>query len=270
MIVLVLAAAALLSALPGLGGAAPLQKGGKGKGGTGKATPAERIKVAKDFKVELLYTVPRGSQGSWVSLCVDPQGRLIASDQGGAGLFRITPPAPGGDAADTRVEKLPADISGAQGLLWAFDSLYVMVNGAGRGKGGRRPNGLYRVRPANPGGELTDVQLLHRLQGGGEHGPHAVVLAPDGKSLFCVCGNDTRLTQVSGSYLPKVWGNDNLFPMLATFSGVVPPAGCIYKVDPDGQKWELWSAGYRNHYDAAFNRHGDLFTFDSDMEWDMN
>ena len=28
--------------------------------------------------------------------------------------------------------------------------------------------------------------------------------------------------------------------------------------------------GYRNAYDLAFNRQGDLFTFDSDMEWDMN
>jgi putative heme-binding domain-containing protein len=245
-----------------------LQKGGKG--GTGKATPAERIKVAKDFKVELLYTVPRDSQGSWVNMCVDPEGRLIASDQGGAGLFRITPPALGGKTADTKVEKLPVDISGAQGLLWAFDSLYVMVNGGGGKKGGGRPNGLYRVRPSMPGGELAEVQQLHTLQGGGEHGPHAILLSPDGKSLFCVCGNDTKLTQLSGSHLPKVWGNDNLFPMLATFGGVVPPAGCIYKVDPDGKNWELWSAGYRNHYDAAFNRHGDLFTFDSDMEWDMN
>ena len=70
--------------------------------------------------------------------------------------------------------------------------------------------------------------------------------------------------------LPKLWGDDLLFPYIARFSGVVPPAGCIYRVDPDGKNWELWSAGYRNPYDAAFNRHGDLFTFDSDMEWDMN
>ena len=28
--------------------------------------------------------------------------------------------------------------------------------------------------------------------------------------------------------------------------------------------------GYRNPYDLAFNRHGDLFTYDSDMEWDVN
>jgi putative heme-binding domain-containing protein len=250
----------------------PFQMGGGfgGKGGigagTGKATPAERIKVAKDFKVELLYTVPRAAQGSWVSMCLGPQGQLIVSDQGGAGLYRVTPPPIGGRAADTRVEKLPALISGAQGLLWAFDSLYVMVNG-----GGGRPNGLYRVRASKPGGELDLVQHLATVPGGGEHGPHAVLLAPDGKSLYCVCGNDTRLySPLAGSLLPKLWGDDLLFPYIARFSGVVPPAGCIYRVDPDGKNWELYSAGYRNPYDAAVNRHGDLFTFDSDMEWDMN
>jgi putative heme-binding domain-containing protein len=249
-------------------GLTPGQPPGKGGAGTGKATPPERIKVAKDFRVELIYTVPRDRQGSWVNLCALPDGGLIAADQGGAGLFRITPPAIGGKAEDTKVEKLPADISGAQGLLWAFDSLYVMTNGGGKGKG--RPNGLYRVRASKPGGDLDTVEQFRVLQGGGEHGPHAVVLSPDGKSLFCVCGNDTRLTGLSGSFVPRLWGDDNLFPMLARFSGVVPPAGCIYKVEPDGKNWQLWSCGYRNHYDAAFNRHGDLFTYDSDMEWDVN
>ncbi|HWY86841.1 MAG TPA: hypothetical protein VNX28_08960, partial [Gemmataceae bacterium] len=244
-------------------------KGGKGlDAGTGKATPAERIKVAKDFKVELLYTVPRAVQGSWVSMCVGPRGQLIVSDQGGAGLFRVIPPPIGGRAADTKVEKLPAQISGAQGLLWAFDSLYVMTNGGGKGG---QPNGLYRVKASRPGGELDSVQHLATVPGGGEHGPHAVLLAPDGKALYCVCGNDTKLfSPLAGSMLPKIWGDDLLFPYIARFSGVVPPAGCIYRVDPDGKNWELWSAGYRNPYDAAFNRHGDLFTFDSDMEWDMN
>ncbi len=28
-------------------------------------------------------------------------------------------------------------------------------------------------------------------------------------------------------------------------------------------------AGLRNHYDIAFNALGDLFTYDSDMEWDV-
>jgi putative heme-binding domain-containing protein len=52
--------------------------------------------------------------------------------------------------------------------------------------------------------------------------------------------------------------------------GVLGPGGCIYKVDPDGKNWELVSTGFRNEFDAAFNRFGDLFTYDADMEWDIN
>src|ERR1044071_9359592 len=51
-----------------------------------KATPVGRIKAAKDFKVELLYSVPGDTQGSWVNLCVDGKNRIIASDQYG-GLY---------------------------------------------------------------------------------------------------------------------------------------------------------------------------------------
>ncbi len=61
------------------------------------ATPAETLKVLKDFKVELLYSVPKETQGSWVNMCVDPKGRLIVSDQYGP-LYRITPPSIGGKA----------------------------------------------------------------------------------------------------------------------------------------------------------------------------
>src|SRR5579864_8199541 len=58
------------------------------------ATPPDRIKIAKDFKVELLYSPPK-SQGSWVSMCADPKGRLIVSDQYDGGLYRLTPPPVG-------------------------------------------------------------------------------------------------------------------------------------------------------------------------------
>src|SRR5688572_488695 len=77
--------------------------------GENKATPTSRIKAAKDFKVELLYSVPGGEQGSWVNLCVDPKGRIIASDQYG-GLYRFTTPAPGESLDPAKVEKVPAQI----------------------------------------------------------------------------------------------------------------------------------------------------------------
>ena len=39
-------------------------------------------------------------------------------------------------------------------------------------------------------------------------------------------------------------------------------------MDPDGKNPELVAAGERNTYDIAFNADGELFGFDSDMEWD--
>src|SRR5262249_54600473 len=39
--------------------------------------------------------------------------------------------------------------------------------------------------------------------------------------------------------------------------------------DPDGKTWEVFSIGYRNEYDFAFNADGEMFVYDSDMEWDM-
>ncbi len=32
---------------------------------------------------------------------------------------------------------------------------------------------------------------------------------------------------------------------------------------------ETFAGGLRNSYDIAFNRRGDLFAYDSDMEWDL-
>ena len=38
----------------------------------------------------------------------------------------------------------------------------------------------------------------------------------------------------------------------------------------DGKDFEVYSSGYRNIFDAAFNRDGELFTYDADMEYDFN
>ncbi len=232
------------------------------------ATKPETLKVAKDFRVELLHSVPKDKQGSWVNMCVDPKGRLIVSDQYG-GLFRITPPAIGRKAEDTKIEKIPAPIGEAQGLLWAFNSLYVVVN-----RGDRYQSGLYRVRDTLGNDTLNSVELLRKIDGAGEHGPHAVLLHPDGKRLVVVCGDGTKLTKFNQTRVPTNWGEDHLLPRMPDgrgfMRGVLGPGGAIYYVNPDGKNWELISVGYRNEFDAAFDKRGDLFTYDADMEWDMN
>ncbi|MFO0847533.1 MAG: c-type cytochrome [Gemmataceae bacterium] len=254
--------------------AEPQKKDRKGKKDAPKvpakpsfATPADKLKVAKGFKVELVYSVPRDTEGSWVSMCHDPKGRLVVSDQYGS-LYRITPAPVGGDPKATKVEKLTVDIGMAQGLLYAFDALYVVVNAPNKG-------GLYRVTDTN-GDDMPDkVELLRPfLGGGGEHGPHAVLKHPDGKRLTVVCGNQTRIVDFDTTRVPPHWGEDHLLPRVPDgngfMKGVLAPGGFIFNCDPMGKNVELVSTGFRNEYDAAYNRDGELFTYDADMEWDYN
>jgi putative heme-binding domain-containing protein len=231
------------------------------------ATASQRaFNVLPGFQVELLYTVPKGSQGSWVSIAFDNKGRLIASDQGAKGLYRITPPPIGSQLA-TRVEKLTAKITSAQGMLYAFDSLYISVNG---GPG----SGLYRARDTNGDDQYDEVKLLKKIQGGGEHGPHALRLSPDGKSIYLVAGNHTNPPEkFDSSRMKPNWSEDLLLPRQwdarGHARGKLAPGGWVAKTDPEGKTWEIISNGYRNSYDMDFSPEGELFVYDADMEWDF-
>jgi putative heme-binding domain-containing protein len=233
-----------------------------------EATPVASMKVKEGFKVELLHTVKAATEGSWVASCFDDKGRMIVSDQYG-GLFRVTLPAIGGKPEDTKVEPIPVQLGEAQGLCWAFDSLYAITNS------GKYPRGLYRVTDTNKDDTLDKVEPLRLFPNqGGEHGPHAVLPGPDGKSLYVVIGNQTPMTEMNESRVPKHWAEDNLLdpPLIGRgfMREVMAPGGWIAKTDKDGKNWELITSGFRNEYDAAFDKNGSLFTFDADMEWDFS
>ncbi len=247
-----------------------------GKGG-GKRPPASQvatdpaeIHVPPGFKVELLYTVPKAEQGSWVSMTVDKKGRLICGAQNG-GLFRLTPPAIG-SSDKAIVEPLDAEIGGAHGLLYTHDSLYVMVN-ENVVKG--MAHGLWRLKDKDGDDHFEKPVLLSDCNGGGEHGPHSMQLAPDGKSIFFNCGNHTKLPAnlaISRAAM-KSWDEDHLLPRLwdgnGHARGILAPGGYICKTDLDGKKIELFCAGFRNEFDFAFDANGELFAYDADMEWDI-
>lgn len=237
--------------------------------GENTATPISRIKAAKDFQVELLYSVPGGDQGSWVALCTDPKGRIIAADQYG-GLYRFTPPAANQPLDPAKVEKMPAEIRAANGLLWAFGALYVGVNDYER----KIPSGVYRITDTNGDDQLDKVEMLRAIKAGGDHGVHAILPSPDGQSLFLISGNNADLTDCDTSRVPKNWGEDHVLYRMPDGRGHnrdrLAPGGNIYKFSPDGKHWEHYANGFRNIYDGAFNRDGELFTYDADMEYDFN
>ncbi|MDZ4289757.1 MAG: family 16 glycoside hydrolase, partial [Prosthecobacter sp.] len=238
--------------------------------GENKATPVERIKAPKDFKVELLYSVPGGDQGSWVNLCTDDKGRVYASDQYG-GLYRFTPPAAGQILNPRDVQKVPTDIRAVNGMLFAFGALYVGVNDYEQ----KIQSGLYRITDSNGDDQLDKVELLRGIDSKGDHGVHAVVLTPDGKGLYLICGNNAILTETAAtSPVPKLWGDDHLLPRMPDGRGhnrhVMAPGGIVYRVSPDGKQFEIFASGFRNIFDGGVNRDGELFVYDADMEYDFN
>ena len=238
--------------------------------GENKATPVSRIKVAKDFKVELLYSVPGVEQGSWVNLCEDPKGRLYVSDQYG-GLYRITVPALGQPMDPKAVEKLPIDIRAVNGMVFAFGALYVGVNDYEA----KIPSGVYRITDTN-NDEIPDkVELLREFESKGDHGVHAIIPSPDGKSLFLISGNGAKPTKwADNSPVPSNFGEDHLLPRMPDGRGfmrdVMGPGGTVYRFDPEGKNFQAYATGFRNIFDGAFNRDGELFTYDADMEYDFN
>jgi len=234
--------------------------------GLQSAVPNGVFQLPAGFQVEELYTVPKGEQGSWVSIAFDDKGRLIASDQGGKGLYRITVPKIGSEEP-TSVEKLSIGLSSAQGMLYAFDSLYVSVNG---GPG----SGFYRLQDTNGDDQFDKMEKLAEFRGGGEHGPHAVRLGPDGKTIYVIAGNHTDPpTGFSSSTIPRNWSEDHLLPRQwdarGHAAGKLAPGGWIARTNAQGKEWEMFSIGYRNPYDFDFNADGEIFAYDADMEWDM-
>ena len=244
--------------------------------------PRGVFEVLPGFQVEKLFTVPKDKLGSWVCIAFDNKGRLLASDQGGNGICRITLPAVGTttDAPGATIVE-PLDFSkcefqptGAQGMLYAFDSMYFSVNG---GPG----SGLYRAKDLDGDDQFDECIKLKDFRGGGEHGPHSLRLSPDGKRIFVIAGNHTDPPFKAGeeltdrnysSRIPTNWGEDLLLPRMWDANGhargKLAPGGWIASTDPDGKTWEIWSVGYRNPYDMAFNADGELFAYDADMEWD--
>ncbi|HMC26320.1 MAG TPA: c-type cytochrome, partial [Verrucomicrobiae bacterium] len=51
-------------------------------------------------------------------------------------------------------------------------------------------------------------------------------------------------------------------------AGKRPPGGFLLRLDADAKNVELVAAGMRNTYDFDFSPEGEIFCFDSDMEWD--
>lgn len=229
------------------------------------ATPTKAFRLPAGFEIDLIYEVPLKEQGSWVCITSDKKGGLLASDQYGK-VYRVTPAPVGAASSETKVEPLGIDIGMAQGLLVTKDGLYVDVN-AGENAG------LYRFQDTNNDGTYDTKEYLIPLNGGGEHGPHAIIEGPDGR-LYLAAGNQTQLPKrIDASRVPRHWSEDHMLGRMPDgrgfMAGVPAPGGFILSFNPDASDIEIVATGFRNQYDIDFSPTGELFTYDADMEWDV-
>ncbi|PQJ28183.1 PQQ-dependent sugar dehydrogenase [Rubritalea profundi] len=153
-------------------------------------------------------------------------------------------------------------MGGALGFLYAFDSLYMSSM-----------KGLYRIRDTDGDDQYDEFKLLKKLGVGYEHSAHSIIKSEDGKALYLVTGNHTAVPAGVENLQPPVWQKDSLLTAMPDTMGhavsIKAPAGWICRISPDGEKWEMIASGFRNPVDLAINQQGELFTFDSDLEFDV-
>jgi putative heme-binding domain-containing protein len=97
-------------------------------------------------------------------------------------------------------------------------------------------------------------------------------MGPDNK-IYVMNGNHTDVPPGLANDSPhRNYKEDLLLPQQwdgnGHAAGRTAPGGYVLRTDAEGKHWEMVLAGFRNAYDLAFNADGELFTFDSDMEWD--
>ncbi|MEO0474605.1 MAG: heme-binding protein [Planctomycetota bacterium] len=231
----------------------------------------EGLTVKDGFLVEKLFDTDKQLHGSWVAVCKGPDNTLFVTSQYAnrnkkkeKTLFTIKPPAIDDLDGQTEVIAHPLNMNGAQGVCYAFDTLYIMETGVG----------LVTAKDTDGDGLYDAKDVLIEMKSGGEHTTHAIVPTPDGKGLFLVAGNYVPLPELTSSRPVKgLWAEDHVLAQNHDGRGHASdkraPAGWIVRCDPDGKNIELICSGFRNQYDIGVHPNGEVFAYDADMEWDL-
>ncbi len=221
-----------------------------------------RFKLPAEFQVERL--IGPDDSGSIVAMTFTERGDIIASREKGP-LVRMVDEDR--DGVVETVQPYCEAMKNCQGILALNGDIFAV----GDGPDG---TGMYRLSDEDGDHKAEKVVKLLSFTGGmGEHGPHDPVLGPDGL-IYLVLGNHTFVEAEIAATSPHhdYYEGDLVQPRYEDAgghaSGVKVPGGTVIRTDIDASFVELYAGGFRNAYDIAFNRQGDLFTFDSDMEWD--
>ena len=230
-------------------------------GNGGQAGP-QRFTPTAGFRIE---PVLGNEAGSLVAMTFTEAGDLLVSREGGP-LYLVRNLAGGTETATAAVwcDK----VHNCQGILSYRGHVYAVGDG---------PNGtaFYRLTDTTGRGKADKLELMFQFDGGmGDHGPHAPIVGPDGL-IYLLIGNHAHYRGPLAPSSPHHdwYEGDLVQPKYEDANGHArgkkSPGGTVVRMDPDCKRVEMFCGGFRNAYDMAFNRQGELFTFDADMEWDV-
>ncbi|MBK8503998.1 MAG: PQQ-dependent sugar dehydrogenase [Saprospiraceae bacterium] len=219
---------------------------------------AEHLSARVDgFQVE---TVKKGA-GEWLSITKDPLGRLLVSPRKGVLLRFDVSKGPDSLAIDT----LDVGVYDCQGLLCAYGNLYMM------GQTADTIRGIYRLKDLDGQGTYGEPILMKEFEKNGDHSGHTLTVGPEGMIYFLTGNVNYPPLDNTVTFVNQTWKTDHLSPLPLLYGrDQVPPGGFVMRTDSLGKDWEFYAYGLRNPYDMCFSARGELFTFDSDMEWDFN
>lgn len=183
---------------------------------------------------------PELSGGSY-ALTFDGEGRLLVGD--GNAVRRLIDRD--GDGVFDSHEVIATGLGwrGPQGLLVYGDKLYAV--------GG---DGIQVFEGYRSGEELVHKgRMGNKLNTGGDHDAHTIFRGHDGY-LYFMAGNGSGIEDrrhITEESSPVLFERE----------------ASVFRISPDGAKWECIGSGGRNPPNLGMNYLGELFSFDSDMEW---
>ena len=292
VLLMALAEPAFVQAPAGAGGAPPGQPASPGAGrGRGlaldvsqdyPADPNTVIQAQHGFKVEVVAKADRPTQGSWISITEDHQGRIILGANEQQPFTRLTLDKAGKVA---KTETIFTPVSESMGITWHDNALYVQggrlekpftqtIDNPGFGRQSGQA-GLHRLRDPKGDGSFSEVETLRTWDGheGGhsDHGIHEARVSPDGKHFYIINGNGVvPPPDVSPNSPLRHYADDRIIPLLGEQTNRLghekAPGGTIARTTFDGKDLHLFSGGMRNALHFDWNGDGEIFSFDSDME----
>src|SRR5262245_49811041 len=199
----------------------------------------ERFELPSGFRI-YRAAGPELSGGSY-DLCFDGEGRLLVGD--GNAVRRLIDRD--GDGIFDSFEVIANGLGprGPQGLLVDGDRLFAI--------GG---DGLQLFEGYRSGGPLIHRgRIGAKLNTGGDHDAHTILRGHDGY-LYLMAGNGSGIADrkhITESNSPALFERE----------------ASVFRISPDGKRWECIASGGRNPPSLGINYLGDFFSFDSDMEW---